>query len=255
MVTFSHLDAGTTETEWLASERLRCLPALELTTPKCVIVLAAHPDDETLGAAGLVSRLSQLGAQVTIIVASDGEASHPLSPTHAPPALATMRREELRKAVSVVAPRSVVEFLGFPDGGLREHIDKLSERIRGFVSARDSPGVLLLAPWEGDGHPDHQIVAAVAREISQRIGARLLEYPIWMWHWASPEVESLPWPLMSQLTLSPEEQELKRRSLSMHHSQLRPLSDSPGDEAMVGAEMHRHFDRNFEVYIESERRP
>ena len=42
-----------------------------------VLVLSAHPDDETLGVGGLLADLADAGAAVSVLVATDGERSHP----------------------------------------------------------------------------------------------------------------------------------------------------------------------------------
>ena len=60
MVSFTHQDAGTGEDAWAASG-LAAQPELPLDAGElggqAFIVLAAHPDDESLGAGGLMSRL------------------------------------------------------------------------------------------------------------------------------------------------------------------------------------------------------
>ncbi|HEX9229124.1 MAG TPA: PIG-L family deacetylase, partial [Arthrobacter sp.] len=80
MVSFTHQDAGTGEDAWAASG-LAALPELPLDagelTGQAFIVLAAHPDDESLGAGGLMARLRRLGARVTVLLCTAGEASHP----------------------------------------------------------------------------------------------------------------------------------------------------------------------------------
>lgn len=249
MVTFSHLDTGTTEAEWMASPRWSQLRWLALADVTRLVVLAAHPDDETLGAAGLIARASALGANVTVIVATDGEGSHPNSPTHSSAELAAVRRTELRDAARLVAPGAEIEFLGIPDGHLPEHSETVRRRLEDAVGAHGVDGLLLLAPWQEDGHRDHRVAGAVARAVAQRTGARLLEYPIWMWHWADPENAAVPWDAMLRLELTPAEQSAKARALDAHRSQTRPLSDAPGDEALLNPEVQRHFDRGWEVFI------
>ena len=58
------------------------------TTTRSCLVLAPHPDDETLGAGGLLARLARDGVRCDVIVLTDGEGSHPDSPTHTPARLA-----------------------------------------------------------------------------------------------------------------------------------------------------------------------
>jgi len=83
------------------------------------LVLAAHPDDETLGAGGLIAASAANGARVEVIIATDGAASHPDSPTHTPDQLARQRREEATEAVARLDPQATLTFLGLPDGALR----------------------------------------------------------------------------------------------------------------------------------------
>ena len=42
---------------------------------KKVLVLAAHPDDETLGCGGTINRLSKEGCQIQLITFTNGESS------------------------------------------------------------------------------------------------------------------------------------------------------------------------------------
>jgi len=42
---------------------------------KKILVLAAHPDDETLGCGGTINRLSAQGNQVQLLTFTDGESS------------------------------------------------------------------------------------------------------------------------------------------------------------------------------------
>ena len=51
---------------------------------------------------------------------------------------------------------------------------------------------LLAAPWRHDGHPDHEAVGRAAAVAARRTDARLVEYPVWMWHWGTEQ--DLPWP-------------------------------------------------------------
>ena len=49
-----------------------------------------------------------------------------------------------------------------------------------------SPDTWCAATWRGDGHPDHDAVGRAAATACDAVGCRLLEYPVWMWHWARP---------------------------------------------------------------------
>lgn len=255
-MSFDHRDPGTREIAWELSDRLGSLAPLDVDglsggPGTRVVVLAAHPDDETLGAAGLVRRLASTGAQITYVVATDGERSHPDSPTTTPEELRRTRREEVVAAVHHVAPGASVHLLGLPDGGLREHRAALKAAVDALsgVAATGGERLVLCAPWSGDGHRDHRIVGEVAREVTSARTATLVEYPVWFWHWAAPDDPTHPWPSMRRFDLGADEIGARRRSMSEHASQVAALSDQPGDEALLGPEMLAHFDRPFEVFV------
>ena len=249
MVTFDHRDPGTSEDLWAASPALSRLAPLDLPGVDRLVVVAAHPDDESLGAAGLVARLAAGGATVSVIVATDGESSHPDSSTRRPQDLALQRRTELVHALGVIAPGAALRFLGLPDGGLREHRDALRRAVEDEVGSFGQSRTVLCAPWHGDGHRDHRIAGEVTAGVAARRRIDLLEYPVWLWHWGDPGDESLPWADMRRLELTEDEQAKKRQALAAHRSQTQALSSHPGDEALLGAEMMRHFDRAAEIFV------
>lgn len=251
MVTFDHRDLGTAENRWVASQRLGQLEALDLPAVDRVVVIAAHPDDETLGAAGLVARLATAGVTISVIIATDGESSHPDSPTYRPRELALLRRTELVRALGEIAPDATLRFLAVPDGGLREHREELRRAVEEEVGALAGARTILCAPWHGDGHRDHRIAGEVAADVAARRRIGLLEYPVWLWHWADPADEAVPWQQMRRLDLTLDERAAKARALAAHWSQTQPLSPKPGDEALLGPEMVRHFERDAEVFVVS----
>lgn len=248
MVAFTHLERGTSERVWQADGRIRQAPPLD-TDLDDLVVVAAHPDDETMGAGGLIRRIHASGGRVTVVVATDGEASHPRSVSHTRTDLRSLRRAEVIRAVRALAPTAEVRFLGLPDGRLREHAvalaDALDEILRTLPAA--TPRTLIVAPWSGDGHRDHRIAAQSAARVAGRRGVRHLGYPIWLWHWGQPA--DVPWDRGTSLTLTPGESAIKAHALRTHVSQLQPLSEAPGDEAIVPAEMQAHFTRDTEVFF------
>lgn len=239
---FDHREAGTPESAW----HLDALPSVPMPrSSDRVVVLAAHPDDETLGAGGLIAACAARHIEIDVIVASDGSASHPLSPSTQPEHLARVRRDEVQGAVNVLAPDARLHFLGLPDGQLMSQRALLAERIYQLV-----PGVThLVTPWDGDRHPDHEACAIVAAQVAAKGAARHWQYPIWAWHWADPDSEDIPRDRLHQLGLTHEESVLKRRALACHTSQHTPLTGAPGDEAILSAGMLAHFERPFEAFI------
>lgn len=248
---FHHLDSGRPETEWLADERWTSVPELTIEPGRGLrrlVVLAAHPDDETLGAGGLLQVAARAEVPVEVIVASDGEASHPDSPTYDRVELARVRRGEVAEAVAILAPHAHVRHLGLPDGDLAARAATVTAALQEAV-ADLGIGAAIAAPWREDGHADHDALGALAAQVCEETGALLLEYPIWLWHWGSGE--DVPWSTLRTLPLDEEQREVKRRALATHVSQVAPLSDAPGDEVLLDAGMLAHFGRPFETFVDA----
>ncbi len=249
---WAHAAAGTPLEAWTSHHRWAGVPLLELPSEvERVVVLAAHPDDESLGAGGLLARAARRGLEVVVVVATDGEASHPASPTHPPQRLAAVRRAELRTAVDRVAPGARVEHLGLPDSGLAAAgadgpQDPVTTALVDLVG--DGRRTLLVAPWRGDGHPDHEAAGRAAAAAAVRTGAELWEYPVWLWHSGAPD-DDAPWDEFAALDLDAEEAAHRAAAQAAHRSQVRALSDRPGDEALLSPGFLRHFAGPRETYV------
>ena len=251
MVTFSHADAGTSEAAWAAS-KLPATPELPLDPAELsgmrFVVLAAHPDDETLGAGGLLATLAGLGATVEVLLCTAGEGSHPDSPTLAPQQLAEIRLTEFSGAMSALGLADRWTFLGLPDRGLGAHTETIAGAARD--AAQRMPGaadtLVLVAPYRGDGHGDHEAVGAAAAEVARRDGHALLEYPIWYWHWATCQDED--WRGWVRFHLHEPARRAKQQAMAEHASQVGPLSPQPGDEALLSSGFLEHFERSYEVF-------
>ncbi|MBC7519428.1 MAG: bifunctional PIG-L family deacetylase/class I SAM-dependent methyltransferase [Microbacteriaceae bacterium] len=246
MVSFDHRAEGTREESWLTADRWGAVPALVLTDLTRLVVVAAHPDDESLGAGGLMARATALGVPIRVVVATNGDASHPNSPTMTRAALAEKRKAEVRTAVRFVAPLAEIDFLDLPDGELAEHSEQLQAHLDGLDLA---PGALLVAPWREDGHGDHDVAGLVSAQVARTSGAQTLEYPVWMWHWAAVDDNAVPWDRFVTLKLGGEEVAAKSRAIEAHRSQIEPLSEAVGDEVLLGEEFQEYFRRPFEVFV------
>lgn len=232
---FDHRDPGTNEQRWASAAPWNGSPELSLDVDR-VIVLAAHPDDETLGAGGLLHTADQAGIEISVIVATDGEAG---DPDRDPTELARLRRQELVAALQVVAPTARVRFLGLPDGGLDRTRETLAGALRSELGTTPWR-VLLLAPWHGDGHRDHRIAGEEAIACA-RAGVRVLGYPVWLWHWGEPD--ELDASEVTVLTLAEGAVAAKDRALAAYRSQ------NEGEPPMLHAGMRAHFTRDVEVFF------
>jgi LmbE family N-acetylglucosaminyl deacetylase len=125
-----------------------------------VLVLAAHPDDETIGAGALLHRLH--GGVVVHL--TDGA---PRDPRFRPAGLeleayARARRRELGAALAAagLSEKSAVA-MGVPDQDAAFAIPDLARSLASVLGVTH-PALLITHPYEG-GHPDHDAAAVVAR--------------------------------------------------------------------------------------------
>jgi len=243
VVTFDAAVAGTAAAVWSAWGRLSSLPELTMDSITRLVVVAAHPDDETLGAGGLIAEAGARGVPVLVIVVTDGAASHPNSPI-TDGDLAGLRSEELRRAVAALNPAAHLLELGFPDGRTRENRDGISAALAEAIPTRAT----IAAPWRGDGHRDHRVVGELCAAIAEDRGETLLEYPIWMWHWSDPVETEAPWPEARRLSLSPVSVTAKQRSLAQYRSQIAELD---GCAPVLRADFLEHFLAPKEIYFVS----
>ena len=220
---FTDVGPGTPAALWRRHPGWGTARALTLAGVSRLVVVAAHPDDESLGAGGLIATASQQGLAVDIVCATDGEGSHPRSPTRTPEELAVIRAEEGRRAAEALGVAHV-QRLELSDGNLAEDQDRLAERLAEVAGG--APGTVIVAPWRRDGHPDHEAAGRAAAAAARSTGAELWEFPVWFWHWGTPD--EAPWQLMHPFELDEHAVRAKNLAIRAHASQTAPLSDLEG---------------------------
>ena len=245
MTPFSHASAGTSASAWRAHPRWSDVSHLELESFARVVVVAAHPDDESLGAAGLAVRAHRTGVRVDLVVVTAGEHSHPASPSVSPSALATRRAAESRAAWTALGAEREPRFLGVEDGTVASYEDAVTTALVDLLG--DARDALVVAPWRHDGHPDHEAAGRAAAAACRRTGAGLVEYPIWFWHWGRPA--DAPWDDLVAVGLDADAGERKAAAIAAHQTQVAPLSPAPGDEALLGPELLEHFAGPVELFV------
>jgi LmbE family N-acetylglucosaminyl deacetylase len=192
-----------------------------------ILVVAPHPDDESLGCGGLIAAKAGAGHDVQVAFLTDGAASHPLHPLVGPEALARRRRAEAADAISVLGLKpDQAHFLDAPDGTL----DRLDPNQIAALTARLSDLVRQFRPTETfvtyrhDGSTEHaaafRLTAAALRAAG---GGRLLEYPVWAW-WNPLRLTGRlrPGDGNLRLALGPL-RPIKRRAVECHRTQVEPL--------------------------------
>jgi LmbE family N-acetylglucosaminyl deacetylase len=124
---------------------------------KKLLLILAHPDDESLGFGGTIAKYSAEGAQVFLITATRGQRGRfgTQQEKPSPQQVGKVREQELRDAAKILNIEEVV-FLDYMDGDLHktdpgEIISLLATHIR-----RIRPHIILTFGPDGVyGHPDH----------------------------------------------------------------------------------------------------
>jgi LmbE family N-acetylglucosaminyl deacetylase len=241
---------GVEPARWLASPWWTQAPSLQLPPRDThLVVLAAHPDDETLGAGGLLHAAASRLDRTTVVIASDGAASHANSPTHTSIRLAEMRRDETAAALQVLSPGAELVQLGLPDGRLADQLPAIIDRLDEVLGA--DTDAWLLSTWLYDGHPDHATTALAARAVAKRRSrTRLFEYPIWFWHIADPDHVAPSFEkAVRRFDLAPSDRQARADAIERYPSQVHDLSDRAGDEALLPKGFLAHFDRDREFLL------
>ena len=184
-----------------------------------LVVVAAHPDDESLGAGGLIASAHDAGLFVYVVLLTAGENyPHQRLGRHA---LATLRLSEVQSAIGFLAPDAPVVFLGASDGEVARYETEVASSLTELIG--DGSRTLVVAPWRHDGNDDHDAAGRAAADAARQSGARLVEYPLWAWYRLRPE--EAPWPQMRRVELKGRVREAKERAIAAHASQVRAHPD------------------------------
>jgi LmbE family N-acetylglucosaminyl deacetylase/O-antigen/teichoic acid export membrane protein len=150
-------------------------------TPSAVraLVVAPHPDDETIGCGGTVALMSDSGCSVDLVLVSRGDASV------AEPGALKVRTGERRLTEMAAAAgqlgATTLSCLDLPDGDLLSALGPLTEGLL-LVLAESRPQIIF-APWPLDDHPDHRAtslaVAAALRSSGLESTTEVWTYEVW----------------------------------------------------------------------------
>lgn len=232
--------------KWLDTQPVKAILLPELVPAgQRAIIVAPHPDDETLGCGGLLQLLATYHRKTILIAATDGTASHPGSRLWPAERLARIRPDETRNALRLLGlHETTVIRAGISDGAVSGNARKLAALIEQQVRSGD----VIFCPWKYDGHPDHEACALAATVAMRNTSARLVEFPIWMWHWAIPEDPRIPWHRARRLQLGEDLIERKRAAVNCYHSQIEADS-STGREPILAPNVLRRLLHPQEFYF------
>lgn len=126
-----------------------------------LLVVMAHPDDESMGCGGLILRHTRAGIPVHLICATYGEAGWTGKPIGARrDDLAEIRATELEEAAGALGLGGV-ELWDYPDGGVAaSNQQEITQRIWEEITRRRPRAVAGWGPDGVYGHPDHIAMGA-----------------------------------------------------------------------------------------------
>jgi LmbE family N-acetylglucosaminyl deacetylase len=217
-----------------------------------VLVLAPHPDDESLGCGGLLAALT--ATRPLVVIVSDGSGSHPGSQKFPPPRLAELRAAEARRALACLGlPEGALTLLGLPDRSLpRRGCPGFSPAVEAIAAlARRHAARTICVTWRLDPHSDHEATYAMARAVQQQLprGLRLLEYPIWGWSLPGETPTKLGPPRGFRLDIRPQ-LERKKAAIRAHRSQVSALVDDDPSGFRLDPSTLARFERPFEIFFD-----
>ncbi|MCY7336829.1 MAG: PIG-L family deacetylase [Chamaesiphon sp.] len=244
------------EISWLLASP-EALPVRDLSAidRQRVVVVAPHPDDETLGCGGAIALLCHQNYDVQVLVISDGTLSHPNSQKYPAPALQSLREQETLTALSILGvERSAVTFLRLKDGSVPTLTAFNFPRAKALCQAYLKTALpdTIFIPWRFDPHADHratwQLIQAAI--LSLGITPQAIEYPIWDWdiqqQQKTPDLVQISgWRLNIEPVL-----DRKCQAIAAYRSQLGQLIDDDPNGFCLTAELLTNFTRPWEVYFE-----
>lgn len=135
-----------------------------------ILVVAPHPDDETVGCGGL---LALFGRQCDVLLLTDGRKGTPADGSKTEEQTAEIRKAEFDEAMAFFNVKSF-QALGLPDGSLA----KKAREVSG-VDLRSYD--LVFVPYRNERHPDHAAAFRIIKKLkkTQHAKAELLEYEVW----------------------------------------------------------------------------
>jgi LmbE family N-acetylglucosaminyl deacetylase len=205
------------------------------------LVVAPHPDDETLGAGATIMRKVDAGTHVHLVVATDGSKSPPGDPVD----VAALRVAELRAACRVLGLGDQdVTWLPFVDAELVGNEADLVDAIADVVASTRPAEVLVTG--ESDPHEDHALVAAATRRAVAGTGVRLLTYPIWQLDRPARLVRQWRQGGRVELVRTDGYRERKREAVAAYPSQMAARDNEPEG---LWPSFLRNFDGPYELFF------
>lgn len=150
-----------------------------------VLVIAPHPDDESLGCGGLLAWAVQGGRKPRVLFLTNGEASHPGSAIYPPERLSAIRQKEAVNACAALGMKAdSLNFLRYTDSGLSSLQTTSNAILVDAVACwiKRSPRSAVFVTADTDPHSDHVTAFYIAKAATALCAdCSLFAYPVWTW--------------------------------------------------------------------------
>jgi len=141
-----------------------------------VLVIAPHPDDETIGCGGAICRHADAGERVVSVFLTSGE----LGLKKLPAAAARQLREAEAQSAAKILGIAATHFLRQPDWTLAEALETAAAALAPIL-ASERPQLIYL-PHSAEWHPDHQAAGPIlqrALSASAIAQSEIRGYEVW----------------------------------------------------------------------------
>jgi LmbE family N-acetylglucosaminyl deacetylase len=206
---------------------LNLTETLRLTGSDRLLIIAPHPDDESIAAGGLLQIAKAAGAAVRVLVLTDGD-NNPWPQrwvekrwridAAARARWGARRREEAESALNLLGvARADVRFLALPDMGITEVLMRNDRDVMTVMrdEAASFAPTLLVAPSLADRHPDHSAAFILATRACADAGHTFSKVLTFAVHGAVPQEGGIV------VELSDVQRTVKYEAIRAHASQMR----------------------------------
>ncbi len=129
-------------------------------TPRRLLGVWAHPDDEAYLSAGLMGRVIDRGGSVTVVAATNGELGTGDPNLAGSEGFAQVRRRELSASLGQLGVTDI-RFLDVADGACeQEPTDRAVARLVDIIGDVRPDAIVTFGPDGITGHPDHRAVSS-----------------------------------------------------------------------------------------------
>jgi LmbE family N-acetylglucosaminyl deacetylase len=215
------------------------------------LILAPHPDDESLGCGGLIAACVAAGRPPLVVILTDGAGSHPNSKSFPPARLRACRAQEVRDAVGILGlGEDRLVFLNQPDAAAPidgPGFEAVMATLLALIG-KEPRCSAIVAPWRYDPHCDHEAAALLGVAVAAGAGIKHIAYPVWGWTLAADA--AIPETVIGGFRLDIGRFLVaKRDAIQAHRSQYGDLITDDPEGFRLSAGLLSIFEVPFETFV------